>query len=91
MSGLTCVGCGDPVHEDRLVVGNRFQCENCADVTIEVFDRDGRLTVRQIHFASCPVCEERLEVPPGAAPGRTMTHCGRTFQLTYDFGAYALE
>ena len=91
MSSLNCVGCGAPVHVDRLVTGNRFQCENCAGLTIEVVDRHGELALRQVHFASCPVCDERLEVPPDAALGGTMSHCGRAFQLTYGFGAHALH
>ncbi len=91
MSSLHCIGCGEPVDEDRLVAGNRFQCDNCAGLTIEVVDRQGTLTLRQVDFVSCPICGERLEVPVGAARDRTMTHCGRTLELTYAFGAYALQ
>lgn len=91
MSSLACLGCGSPVHDDRLVPGNRFECQRCAGLTIEVVDRRGELALREVAFASCPVCDERLEVPAGAAPGQTMSHCGLTFQLTYAFGAYALE
>ncbi len=77
--------------ENRLVVGDRFQCDNCAGLMIEVIDRQGTLALRQVDFVSCPTCGERLEVPMGAARDRTMTHCGRTFELTYAFGAYALQ
>jgi len=47
--------------------------------------------VRQIHRVSCPVCDQKLEVPEEARPGDMMTCCGQTFRLTYEFGAYALE
>ena len=91
MPSLACIGCAESLPDDRLVTGNRFQCEHCAGLTMEVFDRRGTLAVRQVHFASCPVCDAELEVPTDAAPSRTLSRCGRTFQLTYAFGGYALQ
>lgn len=89
---VACPGCGEPVPEDRLVPGNRFECENCAGLVIEVVgDEAGRPGLREVPFASCPVCDVPLEVPVDAWAGGTMEHCGRRFRLTCEFGSWALE
>jgi hypothetical protein len=87
---LFCPGCGEGVDLGRLEEGDRFECANCAGLTFELVRREGEFTLRQIHQVSCPVCSQRLEVPEHARAGDTMSCCGRTFQLTYEFGAYAL-
>lgn len=74
-----------------LKAGDRFECTHCADLTLELVRRAGGLTLQQIHRVSCPFCSQVLEVPKQAKAGDTMNCCGRTFHLTYEFGAYALE
>lgn len=91
MSQLLCPGCGEAVPENRLRPGSRFGCEHCAGLTLEVVEDRGQLGLRQVHFVSCPVCDAKLEVSRDAGPGEIMRHCGRSFRLTYEFGAYSLE
>lgn len=91
MQAVSCPGCGLPIAEAALVPGARIECELCAGLVLEVVDDGGGLDVREVHFASCPVCDARLEVPRDAAVGQRMSHCGRSFRLTLEFGAYALE
>ncbi|HEV8716150.1 MAG TPA: hypothetical protein VGX03_25410 [Candidatus Binatia bacterium] len=74
-----------------LTEGDRFECTNCADLTLELMRREGELTLRQVHRVSCPLCNQMLEVPEHARPGDIMICCGQTFRLTYEFGTYALE
>ncbi len=74
-----------------LKEGDRFDCANCAGLTLELVRREGKLSLRQVHRVSCPLCSQMLEVPEYARAGDTMTHCSRAFRLTYEFGAYALE
>lgn len=91
MPSLTCLGCGEEVDISGLTEGDRLECANCADLTLELVRGDGGFTIQQVHRVSCPLCTQRHEVPEDAKPGDTMTCCSRTFRLTYEFGAYALE
>ena len=91
MLSVTCPGCGEEVDISSLKAGDRIECANCADLTLELVCQEGELTLRPVHRVSCPLCSQRQEVPEDARPGDTMTCCGRTFRLTYEFGTYALE
>ncbi|MGH7820906.1 MAG: hypothetical protein ACREQ9_14155 [Candidatus Binatia bacterium] len=91
MTAVACPGCGSAIDEAALVRGSRIECPLCAGLVLEVVEKGRGLDVREVHFASCPVCDARIEVPRDAAAGATMGHCGRTFRLTLEFGAYALE
>lgn len=91
MPFLTCLGCGEEADISGLKEGNRFECANCASLTLELVRQEDGLTLRQVHRVSCPSCSRVLEVPKHAKAGDTMTCCGRMFRLTYEFGAYALE
>jgi len=91
MPSLTCLGCGEEIDISGLKEGDRFECANCADLTLELVHGDNGFTFRQVHRVSCPLCGQMLEAPEHARAGDTMTCCGWTFRLTYEFGAYALE
>lgn len=91
MPSLTCIGCGEEIDISNRTEGDRFECAHCADLTLELVRGDGGLNLRQVHWVSCPLCTRRQEVPKDAKPGGAMVCCGRTFRLTYEFGAYALE
>lgn len=91
MSSVTCPGCEEEVDISNLKEGDRFECANCADLTLELVRQEGRFTLRQVHQVSCPLCNQMREVPEHAKAGGTMTCCGWTFRLTYEFGTYALE
>ena len=88
---LLCPGCGEAIDINSLKEGDLMECTNCADLTLKLVRQKGKLTLRQIHRVSCPLCDKKLEVPEDARPGDTMSCCGQTFCLTYEFGAYALE
>ena len=91
MPSVVCPGCGEAVDISSLKEGDRLECANCAGLTLELVRREGELTLRQVHSVSCPLCSQILEVPEHSKAGDTMACCGRTFRLTYEFGAYALE
>ncbi len=44
-----------------------------------------------IPTASCPVCDEVLEIRSGVQPGEIVEHCGQAFRLSFEYGAWALE
>lgn len=91
MPSVICPGCGEAVDISSLTEGDRLECANCAGLTLELVRQEGKLTLRQVHRVSCPLCSQRHEVSEDAKAGDAMTCCDRTFRLTYEFGAYALE
>jgi hypothetical protein len=40
---------------------------------------------------SCPTCNETLTLPEGAKAGDPVECCGRRYQLTFEYGAFAVE
>lgn len=52
---------------------------------------DGQLAGVMIKRVSCPVCDRDVELPDDAKAGDFVTCCGKTFRLTYEFGAFAAE
>ena len=88
---VICPGCGERVSLEGLKVGDRIDCANCANLTVEVVMKNGQRALRQVHQVSCPVCDRLREVPEGFGPGDSIECCGKQFILTYGYGAYALE
>jgi len=39
----------------------------------------------------CPDCDEVLTLPEGVRVGDTVSCCGRTYPLTFEFGAFAAK
>ena len=91
MMFLICPGCGEEVDISDLQEGDRFDCVNCAGLLLELVRQEGELHLRPVPQVSCPCCSQMLEAPAHAKPGDLMSCCNRTFRLTYEFGAYALE
>ena len=87
---ILCIGCGEPVSLAGLKVGDCMDCSNCAGLTFRVEEKDGDLSLVEVHRVSCPLCEELIEVPSGSEPGETVACCGNDYFLTYEFGAFAL-
>ncbi|MBI3016267.1 MAG: hypothetical protein HYY65_14660 [Candidatus Tectomicrobia bacterium] len=46
---------------------------------------------RIAEIVSCPVCRKTIVLPEGVRAGERISHCGRQFVLTYEFGAFAAE
>lgn len=88
---LSCPGCGEAIDISSRKEGDLMECASCADLMLKLMRQEGKLALRQIYRVSCPLCDKKLEVPEDARPGDTMSCCSRTFRLTYEFGAYALE
>ena len=71
--------------------GDLISCPNCAGLELRIKEKNGKLVTEEVVKASCPVCGEVLVFPEGIKPGSKITHCGREFTLTFEFGSYALE
>jgi ssDNA-binding Zn-finger/Zn-ribbon topoisomerase 1 len=91
MNRVACPACGEEIAIRRLEAGARIDCPNCANLTFELMEKSGKLLMAEVPKVSCPVCDQILEVPGTLRAGDKMMCCGRQFQLTYEFGAYALS
>jgi hypothetical protein len=40
---------------------------------------------------SCPDCDEIITLPEDARAGDTASCCGRTYRLSFEYGAFAAE
>lgn len=91
MREVLCPGCGEKVSLEGLKVGDRFDCSNCANLTLRLKEENGRYFLVEIPQVSCPTCDRLIEVPEGLKAGDTLSCCGEDSILTYEFGSYALE
>lgn len=71
--------------------GDLVECPSCAGHALRVREDGGRWSATLAHRVSCPDCDEVLTLPENAAAGDTVSCCGRTYMLTYEFGAFAAE
>lgn len=90
MDEIVCPGCGGKVSLAGLKIGDRIDCQNCANLTLKLTEKDGRLLLAEVPKVSCPLCERVIEVTEGLGCGNTVICCGEKFTLTYKFGSYAL-
>ena len=68
-----------------------MECPHCAGHALRVHEDAGRWSARLAHRVSCPACEAVVTLPDGVKPGDGVRCCGRTYRLTFEYGAYAAE
>ena len=51
----------------------------------------GRWSATLAQRVSCPACDEVVTLPDDVKPGDTVRCCGRTYRLTFEYGAFAAE
>jgi hypothetical protein len=66
-----------------------MDCPNCAGHALRILKEGGRWSATLAYRVSCPNCEEVLPLPEGTKPGDSVSCCGRTYRLTFEFGAFA--
>jgi hypothetical protein len=71
--------------------GDLVECPNCAGHALRVREEGARWSATLTYRVSCPDCDEVITLPEGAGGGDTMSCCGRTYRLTFEFGAFAAE
>ena len=71
--------------------GDLVECPACAGQTVRVREDDGRWSGTLAYRVSCPNCEQSTTLPEGATAGDTVRCCGRTYRLTFEYGAFAAE
>ena len=71
--------------------GDVMECPNCAGQALRVREDGGHWSATLAYRVSCPKCDEVMTLPEGAKPGDTIRCCGRTYRLTFEYGAFAAE
>lgn len=71
--------------------GDLVECPNCAGHALRVHEDAGGWSATLAYRVSCPECDAVMTLTDDAKPGDTVRCCGRTYRLTFEFGAYAAE
>ena len=92
MPAVRCTDCGAMIELPPGVgSGDLVDCPDCAGHALRVREEGGRWSATLAYRVSCPDCEAVITLPEGARDGDTMSCCGRTYRLTFEFGAFAAE
>jgi uncharacterized paraquat-inducible protein A len=92
MPAVRCPDCGALIELPAGVgSGDLVECPNCAGHALRVRGEHGRWSATLAYRVSCPDCDEVMTLPENAKVGDTVSCCGRTYTLTFEFGAFAAE
>ena len=92
MRAVHCPDCGALIEVPEATrSGDLVECPNCADHALRVHDDAGRWSATPAYRVSCPECDEAMTLADDVKPGDTVRCCGRTYRLTFEYGAYAAE
>ncbi|PYN73014.1 MAG: hypothetical protein DMD96_33620 [Candidatus Rokuibacteriota bacterium] len=92
MRVVRCPDCGALIElPEGTRAGDLVECPNCAGHALRVLEAAGRWSATLAHRVSCPACDEVITLPDDVKPGDTVLCCGRTYRLTFEYGAYAAE
>jgi len=87
-----CPDCGVAIElPPGIGSGDLVDCPNCAGQLLRVRENAGRWVASLAHQVSCPNCENLLTLPEDAKPGDFVECCGRSYRLTFEYGAFAAE
>lgn len=92
MGVVSCPDCGAVIDVPAgTQSGDLVDCPHCAGHALRVRDENGRWSATLAYRVSCPACEEVMPLPDAVKPGDMVECCGRTYRLTFEYGAYAAE
>ncbi len=91
MPQVTCPDCGAVVDLPAEVQsGDLVECPNCAGHALRVREGAG-WSATLAYRVSCPACDEVMTLPDDVKAGDAVHCCGRTYRLTFEYGAFAAE
>ena len=71
--------------------GDLVECPSCAGQAVRVREDGGGWSGTLAYRVSCPDCEQSTILPEDAQAEDTVQCCGRTYRLTFEYGAFAAE
>lgn len=92
MATVRCPDCGSdlPVPTDARS-GDLLECPRCAGLALRLREDAGEWSATLAHRISCPDCNDLMTLPEDVRAGDTVSCCGRTYRLTFEYGAFAAE
>ena len=92
MPVVRCSDCGAVIELPAGVrSGDLVDCPNCAGYALRVREEGRRWSATLAYRVSCPDCNELMTLPEDTRAGDTAACCGRTYRLTFEFGAFAAK
>ena len=92
MPRVTCPDCGAVLSvPPRARSGDLIDCPNCAGHSLRLREHDGGWRAALAYSVSCPRCDGIIVLPESAKAGDNVVCCGRSFRLTFEYGAFAAE
>ncbi len=92
MPRVKCPDCGAVIDLPAEVQsGDVVECPNCAGHALRVREEAAGWSATLAYRVSCPACDEVMTLPDDVKPGDMVRCCGRTYRLTFEYGAYAAE
>ncbi len=92
MPQVTCPDCGAVVDLPAEVQsGDLVECPNCAGQALRVREGAAGWSTTLAYRVSCPSCDEVMTLPDDVKAGDAVHCCGRTYRLTFEYGAFAAE
>ncbi len=92
MPAVHCPDCGAIIElPPEVRSGDLVDCPNCAGHALRVREEHGRWSATLAYRVSCPDCDEVMTLAENVKVGDTVSCCGRTYTLTFEFGAFAAE
>jgi DNA-directed RNA polymerase subunit RPC12/RpoP len=92
MRAVRCPDCGARVSlAEQTRSGDLIECPNCAGHALRMHKDAGRWSATLAHRVSCPSCDEIVTLADDVKAGHTIQCCGRTYRLTFEYGAFAAE
>ena len=89
---VRCPDCGAVIDlPPGIESGALMECANCAGHALRVRKDAGRWSATLARRVSCPDCEAIVNLVEDAKAGDTIQCCGRTYRLTFEYGAFAAE
>jgi Zn finger protein HypA/HybF involved in hydrogenase expression len=89
---VRCPDCGTLVELGSHVrTGDLVECPNCAGHALRIRRKGDRWAASLAHRVSCPDCDEVITLPEDAGAGDTVGCCGRTYRLSFAYGAFAAD
>ena len=92
MHVVRCPDCGVDIElAEGAKSGDLVECPHCAGHALRVHEGAGGWSATLAHRVSCPLCDAIVTLPEGAKLGDAVRCCGRTYRLTFSYGAFAAE
>ena len=92
MALVRCPDCGALIElPEGTRAGDLVECPNCAGHALRVRGDAGTWSATLAYRVSCPQCDAVITLADDVKHGDTVRRCGRTYRLTFEYGAYAAE